>query len=110
MGMVHREYLASSRIFGCKKCKTHLTTIERLVSRNFNGQTGRACLFDHVVNITLGDADDRQMTTGLHTVRDVRCANCSHILGWKYDKAHVDSERYKEKKFILERALIDDVE
>ena len=33
MGMTHKEYLFSQRIFGCKACKTHLTTIESLISR-----------------------------------------------------------------------------
>ena len=84
MGMTHAQYLSSSRIFGCKKCRTHLTSIESLISRNFTGQTGRAFLFDSVVNIILGDAEDRHMTTGLHTVRDIRCGKCDHTLGWKY--------------------------
>lgn len=55
--------------------------------QNFNGQTGRAFLFDAVVNISLGDAEDRHMTTGLHTVRDIRCAKCKGTLGWKYVRA-----------------------
>lgn len=78
------------------------------------------------MNIGLGDAEDRHMTTGLHTVRDIRCAKCKSTLGWKYvsrwrglrvhprlalliarllhsqDKAYVTSEKYKEGKFILE--------
>jgi hypothetical protein len=24
------------------------------------------------------------MTTGMHTVRDIRCAKCGETLGWKY--------------------------
>jgi len=24
------------------------------------------------------------MTTGLHTVRDIMCAKCGEVLGWKY--------------------------
>ena len=82
------------------------------------------------VNIELGEPADRNMTTGLHTVRDIYCNKCGTTLGWKYvscsppiqsapmliqnhsskDKAHVESQRYKEGKYILERGLICDVE
>lgn len=33
MGMTHKQYLSSSRIFGCQKCRTHLATIDSLISR-----------------------------------------------------------------------------
>ena len=36
------------------------------------------------VNIIEGDANDRQMTTGMHTVRDIYCCKCGTVLGWKY--------------------------
>jgi hypothetical protein len=36
------------------------------------------------VNITEGEPEDRQMTTGLHTVRDIFCIKCQRMLGWKY--------------------------
>lgn len=55
--------------------------------QNFNGQFGKAFLFDLVVNIKLGDPQDRRMTTGLHTVRDIECVKCGQCLGWKYVSA-----------------------
>jgi len=85
MGFSHAEYLSSHRIFGCQKCKTHLSTIESLISRRFNGQHGPAYLFDKVTsNVKFGPPDDRHMTTGLHTVRDINCLKCGVVLGWKY--------------------------
>ena len=33
MGIQHNEYLAASRVFGCAKCKTHLSTIDGLISK-----------------------------------------------------------------------------
>lgn len=42
-------------------------------------------LFDRV-NIEYGKAEDRQMSTGLHRVRDVYCIYCSTLLGWTYVK------------------------
>lgn len=33
MGLKHREYLCSERIFGCHQCRTHLSTIECVISK-----------------------------------------------------------------------------
>jgi len=76
----------------------------------FNGQHGRAYLFENVVNVVTGDPADRTMTTGLHTVRDIMCCKCGTVLGWKYDKAYEAGQKYKEGKFILERQLLTDVQ
>ena len=71
MGMSYRQYLAGARIYGCSACKTHLATIHSMLSRvspgcfswldviagdlhipqrsqAFNGQHGRAYLFEGV--------------------------------------------------------------
>ncbi|KAK4051276.1 hypothetical protein OIO90_004757 [Microbotryomycetes sp. JL221] len=101
MGYKPREYLTSDqKVFGCHVCKTHLSTAECIESKH-----GRAFLFTTVVNINEGPAEDRPMTTGLHTVRDISCAKCGQVLGWRYDKAYELSQKYKEGKFILEKAL-----
>ena len=163
MGLAHREYLSSTsgKVFGCRRCRTHLTTSEQIESkvrssspctlssaaqaavaparrhhrdedlgraacgvrnrlglahtrparRTSTASTAertssprRASLFApspsrHLargqltlarsssarsVNITCGPAEDRPMTTGLHTVRDIMCAKCGEVLGWKY--------------------------
>ncbi|KAI6133257.1 Yippee/Mis18 [Pisolithus croceorrhizus] len=110
MGMKYRRYLAGERIYGCSKCKTHLATIHSMVSRAFNGQHGRAYLFDGVVNVVEGEPSDRLMTTGNHTVRDIYCIKCATILGWKYDRAYEATQKYKEGKYILERNLLVDVQ
>ena len=39
-------------------------------------------------------------------VSDVRCAFCSSMLGWKYDGAEEESQRYKVGKYILETKMI----
>ena len=36
------------------------------------------------MNIIQGDEQDRAMTTGLHTIKDVLCTKCGTILGWIY--------------------------
>ncbi|CAH7686958.1 Yippee/Mis18 [Phakopsora pachyrhizi] len=109
MGLQHREYLSCSRVFGCSNCRTHLTTIDNMLSRQFNGQHGRAYLFSTAVNIKFGQPEDRPMTTGLHTVRDIYCSKCDTVLGWKYERAYEPSQKYKEGKVILEKALLVDV-
>ncbi len=48
------------------------------------------------------------MLTGRHIVRDVACKNCNVKLGWIYEYATDDNQRYKEGKVILERALVNE--
>ncbi len=52
------------------------------------------------------EVQDRVMLTGRHMVRDVSCKNCDTKLGWIYEFATEENQRYKEGKVILERALI----
>ncbi|KZT52751.1 yippee-like protein [Calocera cornea HHB12733] len=106
MGMTLREYLNGKKIFGCNKCRAHIANVESIISKAFNGQHGRAYLFEFVVNVVEGAPEDRAMTTGLHTVRDIFCVKCNQTLGWKYDKAFEQSQKYKEGKYILERTLL----
>ena len=68
MGRVHRSFLPGNRIYACSNCRAHLTNHEDIVSKSFQGRTGRAYLFNTVVNITLGPIEDRILTTGLHKV------------------------------------------
>ena len=46
------------------------------------------------------------MLTGGHWVRDVHCKKCSSKLGWMYEYATEESQRYKEARTILEKALV----
>lgn len=50
--------------------------------------------------------ENRQLMTGLHTVADISCSGCGSVLGWKYERAYEASQRYKENKFILEKARL----
>ncbi|KAH9459735.1 hypothetical protein MJO29_003585 [Puccinia striiformis f. sp. tritici] len=110
MGLKYRDFLSGGKVFGCSHCKTHLATGDHMISRQFNGQHGRAYLFMSAVNISLGTAEDRNMTTGLHTVRDIFCSKCGITLGWKYDRAYETNQKYKEGKVILEKALLVEVD
>ncbi|KAJ9050777.1 hypothetical protein DSO57_1011216 [Entomophthora muscae] len=106
MGQILKQYLTGNRVFCCCKCKTHLSTSDSIVSKAFQGQHGQAYLFNSVVNIDEGTPVDRNMTTGLHTVKDITCTSCGEVLGWRYIKAFEESQRYKEGMFILEKQLL----
>ncbi|KAK9760377.1 hypothetical protein K7432_015657 [Basidiobolus ranarum] len=110
MGFAHKTYLSGNRIFGCKDCKTHFSTLDCLVSKAFQGQYGRAYLFMKVVNVIEGEEAERSMTTGLHVVKDIKCSKCQRTVGWRYVRAYEESQRYKEGQYILERNLLVDVD
>ncbi|XP_049324574.1 protein yippee-like 2 isoform X1 [Astyanax mexicanus] len=73
-------------------------------SESFQGSQGRAYLFNSVVNVGCGPAEERVLLTGLHAVADIYCENCKTTLGWKYEHAFESSQKYKEGKFIIELA------
>ncbi|XP_021289508.1 protein yippee-like isoform X1 [Herrania umbratica] len=90
-------------VYSCKHCQTHLALLDDIISKSFHCRHGKAYLFDRVVNITVGEKEERLMMTGMHTVVDIFCVGCGSIVGWKYEAAHEKTQKYKEGKFILER-------
>ena len=50
------------------------------------------------------------MLTGRHIVRDVTCKKCDAKLGWMYEFATEDQQRYKEGRVILERAMVTEID
>ncbi|KAJ8902647.1 hypothetical protein NDN08_005967 [Rhodosorus marinus] len=103
MGMPFKAHLSGQRIFACSKCGVHLAYYEDIVSKSFQGRHGRAYLFDSVVNVSVGEKENRTLITGLHSVADIQCNVCHSTLGWKYLEAFEESQKYKENKFIIER-------
>ncbi|XP_014512952.1 protein yippee-like [Vigna radiata var. radiata] len=91
------------KFYSCKHCQTHFALDDDIISKSFHCRHGKAYLFDKVVNVTIGEKEERLMITGLHTVVDLFCVVCGSIVGWKYEAAHEKSQKYKEGKFILER-------
>ena len=110
MGRIFLKHLGGSRIFACAGCETPLTNRAELISTRFTGATGRAFLFNRVVNLRYSEVQDRVMLTGRHMVRDVSCKNCDAKLGWIYEFATEENQRYKEGRVILERALVTESE
>ncbi|KAK9785598.1 hypothetical protein WJX73_005766 [Symbiochloris irregularis] len=108
MGRLYLEYL-EGRLYCCKYCGSHLATCDELVSKSFHSRNGKAYLFNTVVNTSPGPKEERMMTTGRHEVADLHCVSCLAVVGWKYVSAQDKSQKYKEGKYILERAKLVDV-
>ena len=95
---------AHGKWYSCAQCRTHLASHDELVSKLFQGNNGRAYLFNKVVNVCSGVEVQRELLTGLHSVADISCASCNKMLGWRYVRAFVASQKYKEGKFIIEQS------
>ncbi|GAB0097548.1 Protein yippee-like [Sergentomyia squamirostris] len=110
MGRIFLDHIGGTKLFSCASCDTNLTNREELMSTRFTGATGRAYLFKKVVNLTFSNVQERVMLAGRHMVRDVLCKNCKAKLGWMYEYATEDSQKYNEGRVILEHALISESE
>ena len=106
MGRVFLRYVDSETVHCCAACRAHLAAHEAIISKAFQGRHGRAYLFADVVNVNSGPTENRLLLTGLHVVADIYCNACDTRLGWKYVEAFEESQKYKEGKFILEKAMI----
>lgn len=62
--------------------RTSLTKCESSVSTALIWSLKEAIM--RSVNVIEGEPNDRVMTTGNHTVRDIYCCKCGRTLGWKY--------------------------
>lgn len=90
------------RTYSCIHCRAQLASHDELVSKLFQGNQGRAYLFNKVVNVLCRQPVRRQLLTGPHDVADIYCGNCETTLGWKYEFAYLASQKYKEGKYIIE--------
>ncbi|CAI2350894.1 unnamed protein product [Caenorhabditis sp. 36 PRJEB53466] len=106
MGLKFFENVGGNKIFICAECSVYLADKSSCQSTEFTGITGQAYLFKNVVNVSYGPMDLREMRTGNHYVRDVSCQSCDTKLGWMYELAPKNEERYKEGSVILERVYI----
>eukprot|EP00456_Euglypha_rotunda_P073448 TRINITY_DN668_c0_g1_i3.p1 TRINITY_DN668_c0_g1~~TRINITY_DN668_c0_g1_i3.p1 ORF type:complete len:113 (-),score=5.30 TRINITY_DN668_c0_g1_i3:173-511(-) len=106
MGKLFKQYLGSGTIYRCASCRSHLALHDELVSTRFIGRHGTAFLFGNVINVTKGPKEDRILTTGLHTVCDIFCVACDDNIGWFYEEAFEESQKYKVGKWIIESAKV----
>mmetsp|Transcript_10707 Transcript_10707/g.14332 ORF Transcript_10707/g.14332 Transcript_10707/m.14332 type:complete len:113 (+) Transcript_10707:210-548(+) len=104
MGKIFKVYLSGPRVYICSKCGCHFAYHEDIISKSFQGRHGKAYLFTTCVNVYTGPKEDRILITGLHTVCDIFCIGCNGLVGWKYEEAYEQSQKYKVGKFIIEKA------
>ncbi|EEQ97352.1 yippee protein, putative, partial [Perkinsus marinus ATCC 50983] len=86
-------------IYRCANCHTHLARRSHLLSSNFRGRTGAALLLESLVNVVLGPQEDTIMTTGMHSIRVCFCIKCLENIGWTYEEAFEDDQKYKEHRY-----------
>ncbi|KAJ1692703.1 Protein yippee-like [Rhynchospora pubera] len=98
--------IVGPRVYSCSNCRNHVCLHDDIISKAFQGRNSRAFLFSHAMNIVVGPKEDRQLMTGLHTVADIYCRDCREVLGWKYERAYEETQKYKEGKFIFEKSKI----
>eukprot|EP01041_Mallomonas_annulata_P002664 gene2664-5226_t len=106
MGRIYRRFLETSQIYKCDTCSTHLSSNDQVISKAFHGRGGKAYLMNDCVNVYLGPLERRVLITGLHTVADIYCIGCHSVVGWKYEEAYEESQKYKEGKYILEKTKL----
>eukprot|EP01117_Protostelium_nocturnum_P011735 TRINITY_DN4278_c0_g1_i3.p1 TRINITY_DN4278_c0_g1~~TRINITY_DN4278_c0_g1_i3.p1 ORF type:complete len:117 (-),score=25.55 TRINITY_DN4278_c0_g1_i3:496-846(-) len=106
MGRVFKRFLSGDTVWTCSKCNCHLAHSEERLSKAFNGRHGRAFLFNDVVNVFNGEEESRTFSSGKFLVSDIKCVDCCVVVGWKYEEAMDESQKFKVGKFILERTLI----
>jgi len=58
------------------------------------------------VNVVCGVPTQRKFMSGYYTVSSVTCKDCQTELGWKYIKADLKKNRFKERKLVLEKPKI----
>ncbi|CAB62089.1 Protein yippee-like [Schizosaccharomyces pombe] len=101
MGRYYPVHL-KSRCYVCAKCKTHLAFKGHLLSHDYRGKNGPACLFKRVENVIEMEPKTEQMSTGRFIVRHIHCCRCHTYIGWKYVSSYEPSQKFKDGHYILE--------
>ncbi|CAO0791578.1 unnamed protein product [Mucor circinelloides] len=109
---IHPNYLSANpnqqttALYSCLSCHSELFDQKDIISRAFQGRHGQAFLIDQVINVSIGDQEERMLMTGLHTVADISCSVCCGKIGWVYIKSPEKNQKYKENKFIIEKLRV----
>ncbi|CCF56357.1 hypothetical protein KAFR_0B00580 [Kazachstania africana CBS 2517] len=88
--------------YGCRHCRTHLSSSVQIISKDYRGRTGDAYLMSSVLNVIEDKVETRSMLTGEYLVCDILCHLCKKLIGWKYLRSDNKDQNYKEGKYILE--------
>jgi len=97
--------LSAKKLWSCK-CGTNIANHKHLTSKGFKCNSGEGFLFEYTVNVYEGEVKKQNLLSGSHLVADIFCIKCSVYLGWKYHHAFDEKNKYKEGKFVLEKASL----
>ncbi|CAL1385985.1 unnamed protein product [Linum trigynum] len=103
MGRLFIEDAKGEKVLICRGCRVDSASYDDIESKEFQGRYGRAYLFRKVVNIVIGSSEERILSSGFHVVNDIYCSSCMQLVGWRYERAEEESQKYKEGMFILEK-------
>ncbi|GAA0149711.1 ubiquitin-protein ligase [Lithospermum erythrorhizon] len=92
--------------YSCKICRAPIATANDLLSKTFKAKTGQAYMFEHAMNIVMGKKEEKQLLTGYFTIANVDCGKCGASMGWYYVRAWDERQKYKEGRYIIEKAKI----
>ncbi|KAL8050731.1 hypothetical protein ABFX02_06G099600 [Erythranthe guttata] len=96
--------------YSCRNCRNPVALQEDLLSKNFLAKSGQAYMFQHAMNIIVGAKEDGQLITGYYTIAKIFCSKCSDEMGWTYVRAFEARDKFKEGKYIVEKAKISNTE
>jgi len=105
MGRLCLEEL-SGDVWVCNTCNTHLAYDKWILSTDYHSSTGPAILFASAVNTTKGLPKRSHLRSGVYVICDLHCIGCDQRLGWHYNEAAADDQKYKEERVVLERAAV----
>ncbi|XP_030532357.1 protein yippee-like At4g27745 [Rhodamnia argentea] len=92
--------------FSCRNCRNPVAMADDILSKKFHAKSGPAYLFRNAMNVVFGQAQDRELMTGVFAVAEMYCGNCHEEMGWKYVRAYDPKQKYKEGRFIIDLAKI----
>ncbi|KAK4354001.1 hypothetical protein RND71_026195 [Anisodus tanguticus] len=101
------EGVVGPRIYSCCKCRNHIALHDDIVSKKFQVGKQWESLFIYACH----ECSDRAKgglapNDWFAYFADVKCSDYGEVLGWNYERAYDESQKYKEGKFVLERFKI----
>ncbi|KAK6117744.1 hypothetical protein DH2020_044422 [Rehmannia glutinosa] len=93
-------------LYSCRNCRNPVALHHDLLSKKFMAKSGQAYMFAHAMNIVVGPKEDKQLITGYYTIANIFCSKCGVEMGWTYVRAFDAREKFKEGRYIVEKAKI----
>eukprot|EP01083_Nonionella_stella_P115624 342984_1 len=94
--------------FACGNCDETLFTKSQIISK-VTTKASDACLTTGVCNVSFGPRVCRKFPSGLYTVLQLFCNGCLNPIGWKFEEAFEERQRYREGKFMVNTSNIKEV-